>query len=711
MTPAPLATCILPPPTQALHAMFAPRCVALIGASERPSSVGRALLENLAAFPGELHLINPFQSTVLGRPASPSLSALGKEVDLAVIATPASTVPALIKECVAAGVKAAVIISAGFKEVGAEGARLEQEILAEARRNGLRIVGPNCLGIMSPGSGLNATFAPAAAQPGRVAFISQSGALCTAILDWSFSQKVGFSAFVSVGSMLDVGWGDLIRYFGDDPDTSSIITYMESVGDAAQFMEAARQVASRKPIVVIKVGRTAGAAKAAASHTGAMTGSDAVLDAAFRRTGVLRVDSIEELFDMAEVLAKQPLPEGPRLGIVTNAGGPGVLAADALAQIGGELAALEPSTIDLISRSLPAAWSHGNPVDVLGDADAERYAKAITAVAADPGIDGMLVVLTPQAMTNPLAVATSLAEAASAIAKPVLASWMGGAGVEPARAVLNNAGIPTYPYPDEAVRAFQLMWQRHERLGLLEETNRVACAEWRPVDAARDLVAKLQTSQPATLTEHDSKQVLESAGIPVVPTRFAASEDEAVSLAEAMGFPVVLKLQSRTITHKSDVGGVVVDLQNAEAVRAAWQRIQQAVPPESFDGVTVQPMIKKRGVELICGLSTDAQFGPVLMIGAGGVWVEMLDDHVLALPPLSRSLALHHINQTRVSKALKGLRHQPPCDLDAVADVLVKLGELALAVPEIREIDINPLLAFPDGVLALDARMVLSARG
>lgn len=704
----PFANCILPPPDEALRAMFAPQSVALIGASERPGSVGRALLENLRPFPGELHLINQNHPLVLGRRASPSLAMLGKTVDLAVIATPAATVPGLIKECVDAGVKAAVIISAGFKEVGPEGARLEQQILAEARRNGLRIVGPNCLGIMSPGAGLNATFAPATAQPGRVAFLSQSGALCTAILDWSLTQKVGFSAFVSMGSMLDVGWGDLIRHFGDDPHTSSIIMYMESVGDAARFMEAARLVAARKPIVVIKVGRTAGAAKAAASHTGAMTGSDAVLDAAFRRTGILRVDSIEELFDMAEVLAKQPLPQGPRLGIVTNAGGPGVLAADALAQNGGELARLAPDTLETLSHHLPAAWSHANPVDILGDADAQRYAHAIQAVTADPGIDGLLVMLTPQSMTNPLAVAGSLAQSAPSIAKPVLTSWMGGEAVEAARTVLNSAGIPTYPYPDEAARAFQLMWQRHERLDLLEETNMAACMERQPMGTARELVERLRQDHPVTLSEHDAKRILNATGIPVVPTRHAKTEAEAVALAQAIGFPVVLKLQSPTITHKSDAGGVAVDLGDAEAVRAAWRRIQQAVPAGAFDGVTVQPMIKQRGVELICGLSTDPQFGPVLMVGAGGVWVEMLDDHVLALPPLSPALALHHLSRTRIYRALQGMRHQPPCDLNAVADVLVKLGDLALAVPAITEIDINPLLASPEGVLALDARMVLA---
>ena len=689
--------------------MFAPQSVAVIGATERAGSVGRSLLENLRCFPGKLYPVNAKRPAVLGLQAWPSLSAIGSPVDLAVIATPASTVPSVIRECVESGVKAAIIISAGFKETGAEGVRLEQEVLAEAQRNGLRIIGPNCLGVMAPHTGLNATFATAMAEPGKVAFLSQSGALCTAILDWSFHQHVGFSAFVSVGSMLDVGWADLIRHFGDDPHTSSIVMYMESVGDAASFMEAARLVAARKPIVVIKVGRTAEAARAAASHTGAMTGSDAVLDAAFERAGVLRVDTIEELFDMAEVLAKQSLPQGPRLAIVTNAGGPGALAADALVRNGGALAELSEATIQSLNKELPSHWSHANPVDVLGDADALRYATALAASAADPGADGLLAVLTPQAMTDPLAVANALVDVSQSINKPVLASWMGGGAVSAACDAMNIAGIPTYEYPDEAARAFQFMWQRHERLKLLEETNRLACAVRPTMEAACHRISELQKAGRTLLTEIEAKSVLEAAGIPVVPTRHALSEDEAVTQAESMGFPVVLKLQSPTITHKTDVGGVCLNLNDAAAVRDAWQRIQKAVPAESFDGVTVQPMIRERGIELICGTSTDAQFGPVLLFGAGGVWVEMLQDRVLALPPLSSALALDRMRQTRIHKALKGMRQQAPSDLNAIADVLVKLGDLALAAPAIVEMDINPLLALPTGAQALDARMVLRA--
>jgi acetyltransferase len=706
MPTAPLATCSLPESNSPLQPFFAPHSIALIGATERAGSVGRALMENLIAFAGELYPINAKHDQVLGYRTWPSLSAIGLPVDLAVIATPAVTMPEIIRECATCGVRAAIIISAGFKETGAAGVELEQRVLEEARRSGVRLIGPNCLGLMAPHTGLNATFATAMAQPGRVAFLSQSGALCTAILDWSFRQRVGFSAFVSVGSMLDVGWGDLIRHFGDDPATESIVLYMESVGDAAAFMEAARCVAAKKPIIAIKVGRTAAAARAASSHTGAMTGSDDVLDAAFERAGVLRVDTIEQLFDMAEVLSKQPLPSGPRLAIVTNAGGPGALATDALVRHGGELAEFTPPTLQQLDSQLPAHWSHGNPADVLGDADAARYAAAFRAIADDPQTDGILAVLTPQAMTEPLAIAESLVALAKTTSKPLLASWMGGDAVEVAREALNAGGIPTYDYPDEAARSWQFMWQRQERLRWLEETNHLACAERPTLPEAREIIARHRAAGRTLLTEIQAKEVLAAAGIPVLETRHARSAEEAIALAQEVGFPVVLKLQSPTITHKTDIGGVQLDLQDADAVLAAYQRIEKAVQPSDFDGVAVQRMIQEKGLELICGCTHDAQFGPVLLFGAGGVMVEVLQDRVLLLPPLSPMLALDRIRQTRIHRALLGTRHLQPADLNALADVLVKLGDLVLACPEIQELDINPLLATASGIIALDARIV-----
>jgi len=707
MSAAPLSTCSLPDIARDLTPFFAPRSVVLIGATERAGSVGRALLDNLATFDGPLFLVNAKRREILGRPCLPTVTAIGLPVDLAVIATPAATMPQVIRECAAAGVRVAVIISAGFKETGPQGVALEQEVLDEARKGGLRLIGPNCLGLMAPHTGLNATFATALAQPGRVAFLSQSGALCTAILDWSFRQHVGFSAFVSVGSMLDVGWGDLIRHFGEDPGTESIVLYMESVGDAQAFMEAARLVAARKPIIAIKVGRTADAARAAASHTGAMTGSDAVLDAALERAGVLRVDTIEELFDMAEVLAKQPLPAGPQLAILTNAGGPGALATDALVRSGGKLATLASETLTRLDGCLPPHWSHGNPADVLGDADSERYAQALHALLEDPGTHGLLAILTPQAMTAPLATAQALMAAAKDTHKPLLASWMGGDAVESAREALNAGAIPTYDYPDEAARAWQYMWQRQERLRWLSETNRLACTARPDFPQVQEITRQHRAEGRRLLNEVQAKELLASAGLPVLATKHAATADEAVELAMQTGFPVVMKLQSSTLTHKSDVGGVQLNLGDATAVRAAWHRIQQAVSPEDFEGVSVQQMIRQTGLELILGLSQDPQFGPVLLFGAGGVLVEVMQDRVLLLPPLSPMLVRDRLRHTRIFQALQGTRHLPPVDLDALADLLVKLGDLALACPEILELDINPLLASSEALQILDARVVL----
>ncbi|MCW0217211.1 MAG: CoA-binding protein, partial [Prosthecobacter sp.] len=456
-----------------LESFFRPRSIALIGATDREGSVGRAIWENLYSFGGVVFPVNGRRTEVLGVKAFPNIAALPEVPDLVIVVTPAAAVPQIVEEAGMVGVRAVVVISAGFKEMGEAGTQLEARVLDAARRHGVRVIGPNCLGLMVPHSSLNATFASSMAEPGRVAFLSQSGALCTAILDWSHEQRVGFSAFVSTGAMADVGWGDLIQYFGDDPYTESIVIYMESVGeDAAAFLVAVRAVAARKPVVVIKVGRTAEASLAAASHTGAMTGSDAVLDAALRQSGVLRVDTIEELFNMAEVLAKQPLPAGPRLAIVTNAGGPGALATDALVQGGGEVAPISAETLSALDAVLPPHWSHHNPVDVLGDADAVRFAQALRIVAQDENVDGVLAILTPQAMTYPTEMAREVALIAGQMGKPLLASWMGAQSVEAGRGVLNAAGIPTYDYPDEAALAFVRMRERSLRLCLLKETQR-----------------------------------------------------------------------------------------------------------------------------------------------------------------------------------------------------------------------------------------------
>ncbi|MBK8090565.1 MAG: acetate--CoA ligase family protein [Verrucomicrobiaceae bacterium] len=685
-----------------LHAFFSPRSIALVGATERADSVGRALFENLRSFPGSVFPVNAKRSHILGAQAFPSLAALPEVPDLVILVTPAASVPALIEEAGQKGTRAAIIISAGFKETGAEGAALELAVLNAAKRHGMRLIGPNCLGLMCPHGGLNASFAASMARAGSVAFLSQSGALCTAILDWSRDQNVGFSAFVSTGAMADIGWGDLIRHFGDDPLTESIVMYVESVGaDAAGFLAAARQIAAQKPIVVIKVGRTAEASHAAASHTGAMTGSDDVLDAALRQNGVLRVDTIEQLFDMAEVLAKQPLPVGPRLAIITNAGGPGALATDALVLGGGTLADLSAHTLQQLDAVLPAHWSHHNPVDVLGDADATRFTQALQIVSEDANVDGVLAILTPQSMTRPSEIAREVAQLAASTAQPLLASWMGATSVAEGRSILNAARIPTYDYPDGAAQAFVRMHEHHTRLHWLHDTQ-TALADF---DAHSHQVAL--PARTGLLSESEAKSILSAAGIPVVETHAAQEEDAAVAAAVEIGFPVVLKLLSATITHKTEVGGVQLDLCDEAAVRAAWCSIRSRVSPADFAGVTVQRMIQDKGTELILGVSQDAQFGPVLLFGAGGTLVEVLQDRTLALPPLNHALARRWMAQTKVHRILRGIRGHPGVDFAALEEVIVRFSDLVLAHPRIVEADINPLLATPTSIIALDARIVL----
>ncbi len=699
-----------------LDAIFKPRNVAVIGATDKAGSVGRTVLWNLVQNPfgGTVYPVTPTHKSVLGIKAYPSIDRVPEDVDLAVIVTPSKVVPSVVDECVAAGVKGAIIISAGFKETGKDGEALERQILAKAKGK-MRIVGPNCLGVMNPMGGINATFAAKMAKPGNVAFLSQSGALCTAVLDWSFQEMVGFSAFVSLGSMLDVGWGDLIDYLGDDPNTQSIILYMESIGDARSFLSAAREVALNKPIIIIKAGRTEAAAKAAASHTGAMVGSDDVLDAAFRRCGILRVDRISDLFYTAEILSKQPRPRGRRLAVLTNAGGPGVLASDALLGAGGELADVSKDTLGALNAILPAHWSHGNPVDILGDAQPERYAQAVDLLAKDPANDGLLVILTPQAMTDPKKTAKQVAAYAKLGNKPLIASWMGGPDVNEGRQILSKAGIPMFDFPDTAARMFDYMWRYSENLRMLYET---------PSQSARDMekssperlqaVALIKEAREAgrtLLTEWESKAVLAGWGIPVVRTEFAATADDAVKLADAISYPVVLKLASKTITHKTDVGGVRLHLQDAKAVREAYEGIRKAVltkmGPGHFEGVTVQPHVARDGYEIILGSSVDAQFGPVLLFGTGGQWVEVMKDRALGLPPLTSTLARRLMERTKIHQALKGIRGSGPANLALLEEIMVYFSYLVIEEPWIKEIDINPLLVSEKQIIALDARILL----
>ncbi len=700
---------------QPLDAIFAPHSVAVIGASDRAGSVGRAVLWSLVSSPfgGTVYPVSDKRSSVLGIKAYKSIADLPEPVDLAVVVTPAVTVPQIIGDCVDAGVRGAIVISAGFKEHGEKGKELERQILERIQGTGFRLIGPNCLGVMNPVSGLNATFASTIARPGNVGFISQSGALCTAILDWAQKEMVGFSAFVSVGSMLDVDWGDLIDYLGNDPRTQSIIMYMESVGDARSFLSAAREVSLNKPIIVIKAGRTEAAAQAAASHTGALTGSDEVLEAAFRRCGVLRVQTIADLFYMAEVLAKQPRPKGPRLAIVTNAGGPGVLAADGLLSNGGQLAQLSAESMEALNQLLPPHWSHNNPIDMLGDALPERYAKVVEIAAHDPNIDGLLAITCPQGMAGPTATAEHLKPYAHSTGKPVLASWMGGTDVAAGTDILNRAGIPTFQFPDTAARVFCYMWRYSYVLRGLYETPVLRGEADEGPDRARvqGLIENARRAGRTLLTEVESKQLLAAYGLPTLATEIAYTEDEAADKANSIGYPIVVKLLSETITHKTDVGGVHLNLRDEPAVRAAYRAIQASVREkageEHFQGVSVQAMLKLEGYELIVGSSIDPQFGPVLLFGAGGQLVEVFKDRSLSLPPLNTTLARRMMEQTQVFTALEGVRGRKAVDLPALEEFLVRFSHLVVEQPRIREIDINPVLASPEGMVALDARIVL----
>jgi acetyltransferase len=696
-----------------LDPIFRPRSVAVVGASATPGSIGSILIRNLLENPfgGVVYPVNPKRRAVHGVYCYPDLTAVPEPVDLAVIATPAATVPAVVRDCVARGVKGAIVLSAGFSELGAAGRALEDEV-RQTVRGRMRLIGPNCLGIIHPPSNLNASFAASMARPGKVALLSQSGAICTSILDWAREKHLGFSSFVSVGAMIDVDFADLIDYFADEPNTRSIILYVESIGDVRKFLSAARGVARTKHVIVVKAGRHEAGARAAASHTGALAGADTVFEAAFRRAGLLRVTTIPDLFSMAEILALQPPPTGPALAIVTNAGGPGVMATDALMTGGGQLANLAAETYAALDAQLPPYWSHANPIDLLGDATPERYRLAVEACARDPNVQGLLVLLTPQAMTGPLETARRLTDFAHLEGKPVLASWLGGASVRAGRGLLSEAGIPTFNSPEDAIRAFLHMVQYRKNQELLYERPEALPEDWTPdVERVRRVIAGARAASRTLLTEVEAKEILTAYGIPVAPTVAARGVAEAVAAADRVGYPVVLKLLSQTITHKSDVGGVQLNLANAGAVRAAFQAIRDGLAQrgleQAFEGVSVQPMVRDQGYELIVGSSVDRQFGPVILFGAGGVLVEVFKDQALALPPLNRPLARRLMERTRIYTALRGVRGQKAVALEELEMVLVRFSQLVADFLEIQEIDVNPLLAAQGRVVALDARVLL----
>ncbi|NGX39037.1 MAG: Succinyl-CoA ligase [ADP-forming] subunit alpha [Chlamydiae bacterium] len=703
-------------PSHPLRPFFNPTSIAVVGATTTPNSVGKTLMGNLikGKFEGKIFPVNPKYKELFDLPCYPSIQEIPEEVELVVIITPARTVPKIIEACGTKGVKGAIIISAGFKELGAEGLKLENEVLEKARAANIRLIGPNCLGVMNPLANFNATFAATMAHQGNIAFISQSGAMCTAVLDWSLKENIGFSAFVSIGSMADVNWGDLIDYLGNDPNTKSILIYMETIGEAKDFLSAAKEVVLNKPIIVIKAGRTEAAAKAAASHTGSLAGSDEVFDAAMRRVGVLRVDEIGDLFDMAEVLAKQPTPGGPNLAIITNAGGPAVLATDAASRYGAVIADLSKETIDALNEVLPEAWSHGNPVDLLGDASPERYAKAIEIVAKDPNVDGILTVLSPQDMTDITGTAECLIPFAKLPGKPLLASWMGGKEVSKGDAILSQADIPNFEYPDSASKTFAAMWRQNFALQALYETPEVReelSGAQNRIEKTEEIIEKALKEGRELLTEEESKQILATYSIPTVITIVAPTAKEAVSAAESIGYPVVLKLHSETITHKSDVGGVLLNVKNAESVEKGFHQIQASVTEKAsakdFQGVTVQKMIQDEGYEIILGSSVDVQFGPVVLFGTGGKLVEVYKDRALGLPPLNATLAKRLMSHTKIYDALKGVRGEKGINFAKLEQILISFSELVVNHPRIKECDINPLLASSKELIALDARIVL----
>ncbi|HEY1151484.1 MAG TPA: bifunctional acetate--CoA ligase family protein/GNAT family N-acetyltransferase [Pseudoduganella sp.] len=701
-----------------LEYLFQPKSVAVIGASERPHSVGATVFRNLldGDFRGPVYPVNPKYRMLAGREVFHRVSHLPGVPDLAVICTPPATVPGLIGELGALGCRAAVVLTAGLNgQNGAEGARLKNAMLAAAQPYLLRILGPNCVGLLAPGIGLNASFAHMAALPGKLAFVSQSGAMVTGVLDWAHSRHIGFSRFISLGDSADVDFGDVLDYLASDSETHAILMYMEDVRAARKFMSAARAAARAKPVIVVKAGRMAEGARAASSHTGALAGADDVYDAAIRRAGMLRVMTTEELFDAVETLACARPLNGERLAILTNGGGPGVLATDGLVAGGGKLAELSPATLEQLNKVLPATWSHANPVDIIGDASGERYGAALGALLKDDGVDAVLVMHAPTAIVPGTEVAAAVAAAAQGSSRSILSCWLGGEGMAQARRLLAEAGIPGYGTPENAVSGFLQMVRYRDAQRLLMEVPSSRPGDFHPDrDKAQAVIADALLCGRHMLTEPEAKTVLSCYGIPVVETAIADRVEAAAMLAERIGFPVAVKILSPDVTHKSDVGGVALDLDTAEAVRSAAQAMRERLhamqPGARMRGFTVQRMARRpRALELIVGAASDPVFGPVLLFGQGGTAVETIADRALALPPLNMALARDLVGRTRVSRLLAGYRDHLAANVDAVCEVLVRISMLLADLPEVVELDINPLLADQDGVLALDARMRVAA--
>ncbi len=699
-----------------LDSIFKPKRIALIGVSNNVSSVGGITLKNLVGggYNGVVYPVNPKREAVLGIPCFPNVQSLPKTPDLAVIMTAAKFVPQLVKECGEAGIPGIIIMSAGFKESGEEGKILEEQVKAEkAKFPDMRIIGPNCLGILVPGLNMNVSFADGMPKKGHVAFISQSGALCTSVLDWAYETNIGFSYFVSIGNSMDVSFGDLIDYFGQDPNTKSIVLYVESLANARAFMSAARAFARKKPIIVYKSGRFPESAAAAASHTGALASEDSIYDAVFRRAGVARVYGFGDIFDFTDLIGRKRIPKGANLAIVTNAGGPGVMATDSLISWGGKLVKLSDDTMQKLNDYLPPFWSHGNPVDVLGDATPERFAKSTEIVLQDKNVDAVLVLLTPQAMTAPTETAEAITAIAGKTSKTIMAAWLGGASMKAGMAVFNKAGIAAYSAPEQAIQAFMTLSNYSENLQLLYETPKEV-----PVSFTYDrneLRQKYLTNifpKAKILNEDDSKLLINDYGIATTHPTPAATEDEAVRIAGEKGYPVVLKIYSPDITHKSDVGGVALNIENEEMVRATFRNMvktaAERMPDARIDGVTVQIMVDtKDAVELILGIKKDPVFGTVMLVGMGGTTAELFKDKRLEFPPLNEHLARQMLESLQIYPLLAGYRGDKAKNIDKLIEAMIRMSYLAADYPEIEELDINPLIVTPDNVVALDARIVV----
>jgi acetyltransferase len=704
-------------PIKKLDSIFRPKRIALLGVSNDPDSVGGITLRNLVGggFQGVVYPINPKREAVLGIPCYPDIESLPKTPDLAVIMTAAKLVPDLIKQCGEAGITGIIIMSAGFKESGEEGRMLEEEVKTITKKYPLmRVIGPNCLGFIFPGHKLNVSFADGMPKEGHVAFISQSGALCTSVLDWAREAKIGFSYFVSIGNAMDVSFGDLIDYFGQDPNTKSIVLYVESLVNARAFMSAARAFARKKPIIVYKSGRFPESAAAAASHTGALASEDNIYDAVFRRAGMARVYDIGDIFDFTDLIGRKRVPKGSRLAIVTNAGGPGVMATDTLIEHGGKLVNLQDSTMKLLNELLPDFWSHGNPVDVLGDAKPERFAAATKIILEDKNVDAVLAILTPQAMTNPTETAREISKLSESTSKLIMAAWLGGANMRDGIKIFTEAGIAVYQTPRQAIKAFMTLSDYSNNLEMLFETPKEVPVEF-SYDRAelRKKFEKDIFSKTNVISEDDSKKIINGYGIETTHPKLATTEDEAVEIAKEKGYPVVLKIQSPDIFHKTEVGGVALNIQNDEMVRATFKNMMETVklnrPQAKIEGITVQIMVDtQHGIEMILGIKKDKLFGTVMLAGMGGTEAELFQDKRLEFPPLNEQLARQMLQSLRIYPLLEGYRGAKPKNIDKLIEVLIRLSYLAADYPEIEELDINPIIVTPESVIALDARIVIN---